>query len=107
MPVMRSDGLPLPRGPVPTGRRLLLRPRELRRQVSQVLPRTLGVVRKMSEKELFVVMDMVSPTGGRFRVKTDGETMRVFPMEGFSLHDFMAFYEIVTEVVDPDAEVVP
>ena len=61
----------------------------------------------MSEKELFVVMDLISPTGGRFRLKTDGETMKVFPMEGFSFHDFMAFYEVVTETVDPDAEVMP
>lgn len=44
-------------------------------------------------------------TNEKFRLKSDGETIRVYPLdEDFSLGTWMRFYEFVVKNIDPMAE---
>jgi hypothetical protein len=55
---------------------------------------------------LFVSADLFSPRGHWFRVKVIGNEIRVFPGIDFDLIDFMAFYDMVVDRLDPEAVVV-
>ncbi len=58
------------------------------------------------EGSLFVRIDIQSESGHRFRVKAFSDQIKIFPQEDKTLSDFMRFYEVVLETVDPEAELV-
>jgi hypothetical protein len=55
---------------------------------------------------IFVSADLVTPAGHRFRVKATESLIRIFPGPEMTFNEMMAFYELVVDLIDPDAELV-
>ncbi len=58
------------------------------------------------EGSLFARIDTQSESGHRFRIKASSSQIKIFPQEEKTLSDFMRFYEVVLDTVDPEAELV-
>ena len=57
------------------------------------------------EGSLYLSSDLITNDGHRLRVKSDGRRIRVFSGDDRTIRSFMAFYEFVTNQIDPGAEV--
>jgi hypothetical protein len=55
------------------------------------------------EGSLFLSSDIISRAGHRYRIKSDGSKIRMFPDSERNLHSFMELYEFIVNQVDPDA----
>jgi hypothetical protein len=55
------------------------------------------------EGSLFFSSNIMTPSGNRSRIKSDGSRIRMFPDDERNLQSFMQFYEFVINQIDPNA----